>query len=155
MTGYDRQTQGSGLEFVTLTVGGQSFCIDIMQVREIRRWSPVTLLPHAPAHVVGVINLRGAVIPIVDLAVKLDFPKIEATAREVIIIVGIDERIVGLLVESVSEIISVSPSDLRETPGGAEDATTAAIRGIIPLGNDMTKIIDLAALLPATRDVAA
>ena len=155
MTGDDQKTGGSGLEFVTLTVGGQSFCIDIMQIREIRRWSPVTLLPHAPDHVVGVINLRGAVIPIVDLAVKLGFPKIKATAHEVIIIVGIEERIVGLLVESVSEIISVNPSELRETPGGAEDATTGAIRGIIPLGNDMTKIIDLGALLPTASEVAA
>ena len=79
---HPTETQASGqIEFVTLIAGGQSFCIEITQIREIRRWTPVTILPHSPAHVLGVINLRGAVIPIIDLAAKLGFPKIQPTAR--------------------------------------------------------------------------
>ena len=63
--------ESAAIEFVSFVAGGQSFCIDIMQIRELRRWSPVTSIPHSPSHVLGVMNLRGAVIPIYDLAAKL------------------------------------------------------------------------------------
>ena len=146
MNELEKQTK---IEFVTLIAGGQSFCIEITQIREIRRWSPVTTLPHSPRHVLGVINLRGAVIPIIDLAAKLGFDEIAPTARHVIIIVAIGERIVGLLVESVSEILSVDKSYVKETPQSPEDMTSRAVEGIIPSDHDMTKIINLRALLPS------
>lgn len=138
-----------------MVAGGQSFCIEITQIREIRRWAPVTLLPHSPAYVLGVINLRGAVIPILDLAAKLGFEAIEPTERHVIIIIAIEERIVGLLVESVSEILGVSSDMVRETPRTEEDESTRAINGIIPTGDDMIKILSLEALLPSTLATAA
>ena len=143
------------LEFVTLIAGGQNFCIEITQIREIRRWSPITILPHSPTHVLGVINLRGAVIPIIDLAAKLGFARIEPTERHVIIITSIDKTIVGLLVESVSVILGIGSDMVRETPRGPEDATTRAILGVIPIGDDMTKIINLATLSPKRDLVAA
>lgn len=155
MSHPDEKDRVKQLEFVTLVAGGQNFCIEITQIREIRRWSPVTILPHSPSHVLGVINLRGAVIPIIDLAAKLGFANIQPTERHVIIITAIEERIVGLLVESVSEILGVSSEMVRETPRGPEDATTRAILGIIPLDDDMTKIISLSALLPSTAKAAA
>lgn len=148
-------TASKQLEFVTLVAGGQNFCIEITQIREIRRWSPVTLLPHSPSHILGVINLRGAVIPIVDLAAKLGFSAIAPTQRHVIIITAIEERIVGLLVESVSEILGINSDVVRETPSGTEDVQTRSIQGIIPLGDDMTKIIDLDALLRNVEKAAA
>ncbi len=142
------QSQNSKVEFVTLVAGGQSFCIEITQIREIRRWSPVTILPHSPSHVLGVINLRGAVIPIIDLAAKLGFDVIKPTERHVIIIVAIDQRIVGLLVESVFEILGVEKSNVKETPTSPEDITSKAVEGIIPGNEDMTKVINLKALMP-------
>ena len=142
-------------EFVTLVAGGQSFCIEITQIREIRRWSPVTLLPHSPPYVLGVINLRGAVIPILDLAAKLGFPPIEPTERHVIIITAIEDRIVGLLVESVSEILGIQTDAVRETPKTEEDAATRAVEGIIPVGDNMIKIINLDALLQTSLLAAA
>lgn len=148
-------TQKTELEFVTLIAGKQHFCIEITQIREIRRWSPVTILPHSPSHVLGVINLRGAVIPIIDLAAKLGFEKIEPTERHVIIIAAIDDKIIGLLVESVSEILGVNSEMVRETPRGAEDATTRAILGVIAVGDEMTKVINLSVLMPTTNPVAA
>lgn len=143
------------LEFVNLIAGGQGFCIEITQIREIRRWSPVTILPHAPSHVLGVINLRGAVIPIIDLAAKLGFTDITPSARHVIIIAAIGDRTVGLLVESVSEIISVDESEIKETPRSPDDQTTRAVEGIIPGEADMTKIINLHAILASDRAVEA
>ncbi|MBR2657971.1 MAG: purine-binding chemotaxis protein CheW [Loktanella sp.] len=143
------------LEFVTLVAGEQNFCIEITQIREIRRWTPVTMLPHSPDHVLGVINLRGAVIPIIDLAAKLGFAQIAPTERHVIIIIAVEDRIIGLLVESVSEILGVDAENVRETPRGPEDVTTRVITGIIPLGDDMTKIISLPSLLTQPLQVAA
>lgn len=143
------------IEFVTFVAGGQNFCIEITQIREIRRWTPVTILPHSPSHVLGVINLRGAVIPIIDLAAKLGFPNIEPTERHVIIIAAIDDRIIGLLVEAVSEILGVSSDAVRETPRSSEDAATRAVEGIIPVDDDMTKIINLGTLLPNDGKAAA
>lgn len=155
MSHPDQANQSKQLEFVTLIAGGQNFCIEITQIREIRRWTPVTILPHSPSHVLGVINLRGAVIPIIDLAEKLGFTKIEPSERHVIIISAVEERIIGLLVESVSEILGVSPDMIKETPRTPEDAFMRATPGIIPVGNDMTKVINLAALLPSHEPVAA
>jgi purine-binding chemotaxis protein CheW len=155
MQQHEDAKAGKQIEFVTLVAGGQSFCIEITQIREIRRWTPVTLLPHSPSYVLGVINLRGAVIPILDLAAKLGFRAIEPTERHVIIIIAIEERIVGLLVESVSEILGISSEMVRETPRTQEDESTRAINGIIPTGDDMIKILSLEALLPATLATAA
>lgn len=151
----DEKTQVKQLEFVTLVAGGQSFCIEITQIREIRRWTPVTILPHSPAHVLGVINLRGAVIPIIDLAAKLGFERITPTERHVIIITAIEDRIVGLLVESVSEILGVKSDMVRETPRCPEDASTRAILGVIAVGDDMIKVINLTSLMPSSEPVAA
>lgn len=155
MQQLDDQKAASQIEFVTLVAGGQSFCIEITQIREIRRWSPVTLLPHTPSFVLGVINLRGAVIPIFDLAAKLGFNPIEPTERHVMIITAVEDRIVGLLVESVSEILWVSADMVRETPRGSEDPTTLAVRGVIPVEDDMIKIISLDALIPQSVSAAA
>ena len=144
--------QSARREYVTLIAGGQGFCIEITQIREIRRWSPVTILPHSPLYVLGVINLRGAVIPIVDLAAKLGFEAITPTERHVIIITAIEDRIVGLLVESVSEILGVDPFTIKDTPRSATDFTSRAVEGIIPGDDDMTKIINLRALMPADEN---
>ena len=155
MQQHDKSKAEKHIEFVTLVAGGQSFCIEITQIREIRRWSPVTHLPHSPSYVLGVINLRGAVVPILDLAAKLGFSAIAPTERHVIIITAIDDRIVGLLVESVSEILGVQADMVRETPRTKEDASAIAVAGIIPVGDDMIKIISLDALLPTTVATAA
>ncbi|MBE0413991.1 chemotaxis protein CheW [Yoonia sp.] len=155
MSPPDENTQGTQLEFVTLVAGGQNFCIEITQIREIRRWSPVTILPHSPSHVLGVINLRGAVIPIIDLAAKLGFDRISPTERHVIIITAIEDRIVGLLVESVSEILGVRSDMVRETPRSPDDTTMRAILGVIAVGDDMTKVINLSTLLTNSEPVAA
>lgn len=155
MSQPDEKVAIKQLEFVTLVAGGQNFCIEITQIREIRRWTPVTILPHSPSYVLGVINLRGAVIPIIDLAAKLGFEKISPTERHVIIITAIEDRIVGLLVESVSEILGISSDMVRETPRTPEDATTRSILGVITVGDDMTKVINLSALVPGAEQAAA
>ena len=148
-------TEDMPLEFVTLIAGGQSFCIEITQIREIRRWTPVTILPHSPGYVLGVINLRGAVIPILDLGAKLGFGATDPSPRHVIIIISFDDRTIGLLVDSVSEILSVKSEELKETPRLREDETTRCVRGVIAIEDDMTRVIDLSTVMPARNEVAA
>ncbi len=140
-------------EYITFVAGGQSFCIHIKKIREIRSWTPTTILPFAEPHVLGVINLRGAVIPIIDLAAKLGFDKIVPTERHVIIIVAIEDRITGVLVESVSEILSISHDRVKEAPKSADDDASRAVDGIIPRETDMIKIVNLDALL-TSQDAA-
>jgi len=88
---------GAYLEIVSFHLGEQEFCIDIMAIREIRGWAPVTPIPHSPYEVLGVMNLRGTVIPIVDLAVKLGMPAAQATERSAVVVTEVNGMTVGLL----------------------------------------------------------
>ena len=89
---------GKGGELIAFNIGSQEFCISTTSVREITRLTPATALPHAPPFVLGVVNLRGVVLPIVDLAVRLGFPQTEPTARHAIIVVEFGTQVAGLLV---------------------------------------------------------
>ena len=140
-------------EFVSFTVAGQAFCLKITQIREIRRWSPVTILPHAPSDVLGVMNLRGAVIPIYDLSARFGLETTEASERNVVIVVSSDGKPVGLLAESVSEIISIAPEEIQETPPVDSRNTMEYIQGIISHDETMVRIINLDAVISVPEQV--
>ena len=142
-------------ELVAFRTAGQDFCIDILSVREIRGWSRPALLPHAPTYVQGVINLRGAVVPILDLARRLGLDPIEDTDRNVIIVAAIQNRTVGLLVEAVTDILSVPASGVQPTPDLASDATRNLLRGVVVQEHRLIRLLDVAQLLPQADDVAA
>lgn len=145
----------SASEFVACRIGVQEFCIDIMAVREIRGWTPATTLPHAPSYVRGVINLRGSVLPIVDLSERLGFPPTETNARQVIIVVQIRAQIVGLLVDAVSDILSQANEAIQPTPDVAKGAVQSFIRGVMAIEGRMIGLIDLDSLIPAHMEDAA
>ena len=134
-------------EFISLMAGDQCFCLELGRVREIRRWEPVTMLPHSASHVLGVVNLRGAVVPIVDLAQRLGFSKVEPTQRNVIIISRYSDQVVGFLVQSVSEIFTINASEVKEAPklGGAIE--NPFIEGVISLNDDLVRVINIDALM--------
>lgn len=136
------------LEFVTLMAGGQSFGVGIRQVREIRRWSPVTALPHAPFGVMGVINLRGAVVPILDLSARLGLGPGPDGGRSVFVIAQAESRTVGLLVDSVSEIIGARRDQIRDLPTGAGLDGAQGVQSLIETGDGMIRVVDLRAVLP-------
>jgi purine-binding chemotaxis protein CheW len=139
--------QNRDLEFISLITGGQSFCIEIDRIREIRRWEPITMLPHSPTFVLGVVNLRGSVVPIIDLATKLGFEKLSPTKRNVIVISRYCGQLIGLLVDSVSEIITVGIDEIQETPRLNEGASESPIKGVVSISHDMTRVIDLEVLM--------
>jgi purine-binding chemotaxis protein CheW len=142
-------------EFVSFRVGAQEFCIDIMSVREIRGWAPATSIPHAPHYVRGVINLRGAVLPIVDLAARLGLPSVEPTARHVIIVTQIGERIAGVLVDAVSDILTTEERSIQDTPDVASSRARSFLRGVLALDGRMISIITVENILPAAELEAA
>lgn len=143
------------IEFIAFRLGEQEFCVDIMSVREIRGWTPATALPHAPTYVRGVINLRGAVLPIVDLAERLGFARAEAATRQVIIVVQIGRQQVGLLVDAVSDILTLPADAIQPPPDLAADAVKTFIRGILALDGRMIGLIRLENVLPEPVENAA
>jgi purine-binding chemotaxis protein CheW len=142
-------------EFVAFRAGGLEFCINIMSVREIRGWTPATAIPRAPAYIRGVINLRGVVLPIVDLGSRLGLPGTEPTARHVIIVAQVGERAAGLLVDSVSDILSVEEQSIQPTPDVASNMARTFVRGVIAMDGRMISVITLDHVLPAIELEAA
>jgi purine-binding chemotaxis protein CheW len=143
------------IELMEFRIGAQEFCVDIVSVREIRGWTPATALPHSPAFVRGVINLRGAVLPIVDLAARLGLPAIEANSRNVVIVAQIGRQIVGLLVDAVSEILTVAEEAIQPTPDVASEMAKTFVRGVLAMQGRMISLIALDDLLPKSQRDAA
>lgn len=147
----ENETDTDVSELIAFRIAEQDFCFNIMAVREIRGWTPATVIPHSPDYVRGVINLRGAVVPIVDLAARLHLEVPEPTSRNVIIITQFAGPVVGLLVDAVSDILSVSVDEIQPTPDVASDTTTGFVAGIITRDDRMIRMIDLEGILPPTK----
>jgi purine-binding chemotaxis protein CheW len=143
-------------ELITFGIAGQRFGIDIMAVREIRAWSPVTRLPRVPDYVAGVVNLRGAVLPVVDLAARLGWTPTEATPRNPIIVIEHEDQLRGLIVHEVADIVSIEHGSLQQPDTAGNEAITYFLQGIAPLGDDMVMVLDLDRLMTdEPLDVAA
>ncbi|TCP88268.1 CheW protein [Rhizobium sp. PP-CC-2G-626] len=104
------------LEIIAFRLHDQEFCVRTTTIREIRGWGPATPIPHAPADVIGVMNLRGAVIPIIDLARKLGMKSTEPTQRSAIVVAEVHGMAMGLVVDRVSDILTISESLLQPVP---------------------------------------
>jgi purine-binding chemotaxis protein CheW len=139
-------------ELIAFAVGKQEFCIDVMSVREIRGWTPATVLPHSQPFVRGVINLRGAVLPIMDLSVRLGFPPAEAMGRHVIIVVQIGTQVVGLLVDAVSDILTVNSSEIMPPPDVASEMAKRFVCGLLAMEGRMIGILSVDNVLPERKE---
>lgn len=147
MNDLSPSTTSEFLECVAFTVSGQLYCLDIMNIREIRRWAKVTKLPHSESHVLGVMNLRGNVVPVYDLSVHFGHGMTGTHERNVVIIDDIEDQSFGLLVESVSEIMAISRADVKSTPEGVKNSQEPLIDGLISVNNDMAQLVNLRQLL--------
>lgn len=136
------------LEIVSFSIGSQAFCLEISHVLEIRGWTPTTVLPHAPDYVKGLMNLRGTVLPVVDLSLRLGLGVTEPTARHVVIIVFTNGQTVGLLVEAVSDILTVSPEEMMAAPDVSGGELAGCIRGVFARDEELMRAIDLKTTLP-------
>lgn len=142
-------------QFVSFTVGEQDYCVDIMAVREIRAWTGVTGLPNSPAYVRGVINLRGAIVPVIDLRLRFGQGLTETTPAHVVVIVAIGEAQNGLLVDGVSDIITVPRKDIAAIPDMEGEARNPYFHGLITGQEKLLALIALEQLIaPRTADAA-
>lgn len=152
---YAAKSLTQGRELIAFRIGDQEFCVNIMSVREIRGWTPATPMPHAPHYVLGVINLRGAVLPIIDMSLRLGMKLAEPTVRHVIIVAQVGQKAVGLLVDAVSDILTVTDDNVQPTPDIANEMTKNYARGILAIEGRMICMIELEALFPHIESEAA
>ncbi|MDE8347117.1 MAG: chemotaxis protein CheW [Acidocella sp.] len=152
--GKSEKVEDDHKELIAFRVGRQEFCIDVMIVREIRGWTMATALPRSPHYVRGVINLRGAVLPIVDLAVRLGLPSAEPTARNVIIVVQSGGQQIGLLVDAVSDILTAKDDQVQPSPDVSSELVRCFVRGLLPVDGRMISLISLDQVLPAELEAA-
>jgi purine-binding chemotaxis protein CheW len=136
-------------QFITFRSADQEFGADIMTIREIRGWTQTTPLPHSPDYVRGLINLRGMVLPVVDLKARLGQGTTTVTPKHVIIVVRCGERTMGLLVDAVSDILTASASDIQPTPELARDVKEELVEGIAVLDQRMVTILGMEKLTAA------
>ena len=142
-------------EIVAFRVSQQEYGIDIMTVREIRCWTPATPLPHSPPFVRGVINLRGAVLPVIDMAARFGSPLREATSRDVVMVVQNGSQVIGLLVDGVADILSVPPESLQPTPAVSSGVTETYIDCVATIEGRMIQLVKLEAIFDlGTREAA-
>ena len=139
-------------EFLSFRLASEEYAIDILQVREIRACEPVTRIAEAPVYVKGVINLRGSIVPIVDLRVKLGH-RDGFDANTVMIILNIKDQLVGIVVDAVCDVVALLPDQIRPAPDMGVDIDAGVIRGLAPLEGRMLIVVDIARLL-SSREIA-
>jgi purine-binding chemotaxis protein CheW len=140
-------------ELISVRIGEQLFALDIMAVREIRGWSASTPLPHAPDYVLGMINLRGAVLPVVDLAGLLGLARIAPDASSVVVVADIGGRAVGLLVDAVCDIITLQDGEMKPAPELGSDYA-GFVSGVITAADGIVTALNLDGALPPAAEAA-
>jgi purine-binding chemotaxis protein CheW len=135
-----------GQEFLTFRLGGEEYGIEILKVREIRNWEDPTAIVNAPDFIKGVINLRGTIVPIVDLRVKFHG---EAKYDEftVVIILSVADRMIGVVVDAVSDVMTLAPNQIRPAPSFGEGVDTRFIKGMGTVGERMLILTDVEQLM--------
>jgi purine-binding chemotaxis protein CheW len=141
-------TAGAGTrQVLTFSLGAENYGVDILRVREIRGWSAATKIPRVPAHVLGLLNLRGSIVPIIDLRVRFNLARAEFTPLTVIIVLSVRsaaaEREFGLVVDGVSDVVDVSPENLKDAPNLGSSATAEFIQGIAIAGERMLILLNV------------
>lgn len=140
-----------GLQYLTFIVGSELFSVDILQVQEIRAWENTTCLPNAPHYMKGVLNLRGAIVPVIDLRVRFGFKNIQYSPTTVVIILKnrVDDKefLMGCVVDAVSNVYNVDESEISEVPNFGSSIDSRFIQGIMTIDNSAVTLLNLENLL--------
>jgi purine-binding chemotaxis protein CheW len=137
-----------GAELIMVQIGEQRFAIDITSVREIRGWAPCTPLPHAPAYVHGMINLRGVILPVIDLGARLGLAGTTPSAASVVVVAEIHGRQVGLLVDAVCDILLLKENMLQDPPEVGVAAVREFVQGVMAIDSGIVSLLGLEEVLP-------
>ena len=141
-------------QLITFQIGDQVLGVDIMAIREIRAWSPATPLPNVPPHVRGVVNLRGVVLPVLDLSHRLGWGMTDPSARHVIIVVRIGEQLQGLIVDAVNDIVTVPDDGMQPLPDIGDTPAASCLEGLATLDQRLLLILALERLAEGTAGLA-
>jgi purine-binding chemotaxis protein CheW len=139
-------------QFISFAIDDDQYGVDIMAVREIKGWSEITHLPKQPDYVRGVLNLRGVMVPIIDLRCRFGQGLTEATSIHIVIIVQVGTRQVGLLADRVLDIVSFDAAKVQPVPRVATGARITFLSGLVTIDDQMIALIDLQQLLVMPRD---
>ncbi len=134
-------------EYLSFTLGEEQYGVDILKVQEIRGYDQVTRVPDAPDYIKGVINLRGTIVPVIDLRLKLRLENARYDAFTVMIVLNVEQRVVGIVVDSVSDVIELSAEQIRPTPEFGAAVDTRFINGIGTQDERMLILLDIETLL--------
>lgn len=139
-------------KYLAFHLGAEEFGIPVLSVREIMGLQDITAVPQTPAHVRGVINLRGKVIPVVDLRLKFGLPSVEYGQRTSIIVVKLGETMMGIIVDGVSEVLNLSAGDIEDTPDFGHGIETPYILGMAKTKGKVRMLLDIEQIL-STQDL--
>lgn len=137
------------IQFIAFKIGNEEYGVDIMAVREIKGWIPATRLPNAPHYVRGVINLRGLMVPIFDLRARFGGGETEITRTHVVIIVKVEERVFGVLVDGVSDILTITEDQIKPAPEMDRTIDSGYLRGLVTINERMVALLILDRLFPS------
>lgn len=142
------QNTGPTKEFLTFRLGAEEYGIDILRVQEIRSYEEPTRIANSPKFIKGVVNLRGVIVPVVDLRIKLGCENVEYNGFTVVIVLNVKGRVVGAVVDSVSDVLELPESDLKPAPEmSSAAADDAYVTGIASVGDRMLIVMDIQALM--------
>ena len=138
-------------QYLTFIMAGEEYGVDILSVQEIRGWESVTPIPNAPAHIKGVINLRGTIVPIIDLRQRFGLTKAEYGPLTVVIVLKVTtakgHRIMGIVVDAVSDVYSLSSEDMKAAPDLGDNVNTSYIKGLVNVASKMVILLNINELL--------
>jgi purine-binding chemotaxis protein CheW len=140
-------TGTDGSQFLTFNLGEELYGVDILRVQEIKGYTAVTKIPTTPSHIKGVLNLRGTIVPIIELRTKFGMPTIEYTAFTVIIVVVVRDKVMGLVVDSVSDVLNIEQKDVQPPPQFGDKVDASFLSGIGKSGDKLIALLDMDRLL--------
>jgi purine-binding chemotaxis protein CheW len=139
------------IQYLSFVLGKEEYGVDILRVQEIRSWEPVSRVPNVPAYEKGVVNLRGAIVPIIDLRERFALSKVEYTPLTVVVVLqtgsGSSTRIMGVVVDSVSDVISVEKNEIQGAPDFGTKVSNEFINGLVSVNERMVMLLDVDKLL--------
>jgi purine-binding chemotaxis protein CheW len=147
----DTHDANGAMQYLTFMLADETYAIDILRVQEIRGWESVTRVPNTVSYVKGVLNLRGAIVPVIDLRERFSLPRGEYSVLSVVIVVSVFDgdraRIMGMLVDAVNDVIGLRQEDFRQTPVLGSKVDTKFIQGLTPVDNVMVMVLDIDSML--------
>ena len=146
-------TTQAGQEFLSFVLGDAQYCIDILKVQEIRTYETPTRIANTPAFIKGVMNLRGNIVPIVDLRVKFGLPEQRLDTQTVVIVLNVAKRTIGVVVDGVSDVIAVADAEIKPAPELAGSLDTRYIQGLATVAGQMMILVDIERLM-TSRDMS-